>query len=361
MKKIIVLFVISLLPIQIVANVVGVWDWHCPEDPREIKIILNNDSTAIYKISNIEPINAKWEKSNDTINIRSENFVWDYKYKELIFPKNFIKIPDDKYMPNLYGKVLKSGGYTESYIYDSKNQILVPISIADNGYFSKSEMSKKEFEKFIPIKISDLLFDYYIETEIEEPNINNPEAKQMDDIYTVLQQAKEADNSAQATLGLLTPLPSKVDSIQIMLINYGIPLNHYFAIDRQAFNQTFEYLKNDTSYNLVNLISNDPVFIDNFCKLMTNLQPFPTEGIFITPNNVWRSCKGFKYNHGIILEYNPNIEPLEIRGKLILFSDEQNISCYFSNLSIDYKNHRYILSKTLSSFFLFLSILNESN
>lgn len=156
-----------------------------------------------------------------------------------------------------------------------------------------------------------------------------------------------------------TPAITGIDSVEIKLINWDTPISmsEYYAIDRKAFDQTFEYLKNNGNNKLSYLKLTDSLAVSLFEILLNvTLEPFPSEGVIDTPTIVFRNSNGFDKNNGIITNQLKNKDPLEVRGKLIIYTNCSKIEGYFSNLNIDILNHRYRLGNMFIEYFFMVSM-----
>lgn len=154
---------------------------------------------------------------------------------------------------------------------------------------------------------------------------------------------------------------AKLDSVDIKLIYWDKYTDEYYGIDRKAFEQTFDYLYGDTIHHksLVHIKIKDIVSLLMFhCLISWTIEPFPTDGISIYPNEIMRRSNGFDSNFGIMERKATNDDPLEIRGKLVLYTQDGRIDAYISLRSIDILNHRYRLGKALEDFFWNLSVYN---
>lgn len=148
------------------SDIIGVWEWKLATDPRDAKVMFYKNHTAVYKISNVAPVKAKWELSGDTLVVQSDNFVWDWVYDEWPTPRYFSKKFDPIYSPDKNGKLLVGGGEYERYIFDFNQKTLIPLDSIENGYLQKGSMSEAQFELYIPKKVWHII-PYYRETDIE--------------------------------------------------------------------------------------------------------------------------------------------------------------------------------------------------
>ncbi len=150
-------------------DIIGVWEWKHASDPRYAKVMFYKNHTAVYKISNVTPVHAKWELSGDTLVVQSDNFVWDYVYEEWIFPRDFVKTFDPIYSPDKNGKLLVGGGEYERYILDRHQKRLIPVDLTENGYLQKDSMTETQFELYIPKEVwpDVIVMPYYRKTDIE--------------------------------------------------------------------------------------------------------------------------------------------------------------------------------------------------
>lgn len=165
-----------------------------------------------------------------------------------------------------------------------------------------------------------------------------------DTLLTILNQCLIKSSNYTTADTILEKLPTKIDSIEIKYVTFRNFENEYFAIDRKAFDITFEYLK-EFPYKSIqtnHIKSSDNSFISQFIASFQTSRPFSSDAMTITPRNVWRQSKGYDtHSHGIIRSKNETIDPIEVRGKISFFSNGRIINCFFSQFTIDYGNHRY--------------------
>lgn len=339
---------------------IGVWNWENLQDRRDIKVLFRADGTAVYKISNTAPITAKWQLNGDELIVTSPDFTWDYVYKQII-SLSFEQVMenwDDE--PFSKGKILDIKGDLEKYRLDEENLTLIPIKNSTSGLLKKEGLTEYEFEKFIP---GDCPAGggraFYLESELLIPHRPSLFVVKNDSILSqTFDQISKFPKAPITNQKILDCLPEKIDSIEFKFIDMWEVHERYFAIDRKAFDDTFDYLKlNKTNHVLIDIVTCDSTHIAKIVEFFKTLKPFPTEAIKITPYNVWRNSIGFNdTNFGIITQQEQAIDPIETRGKITLFSQNETIVCYCSMFSIDYKNHRYELSPGLFNF-LFYSVI----
>jgi len=335
----------------------GAWEWNSESDPRDIKVLFKDNGNVIYKISNLDPIIANWELSDSLLTITSENFVWDYEYAQ-IFPGLFHRIEKVEKLPFNKGKILPIKGDIEKYRIKSSGD-LEPINSICGGVLTKIKMEESEFKAYTPRRVP---HGYLLDSEMNIPHKSSVIATKKDSLFRECLDMVNKIHSRHEqykTQQLLDKMPEKIDSIEIKLIGYSPYGHEYFAIDRRAFDKTFDYLiaTSNNKYALVDCIIDDANLISYIVNLLQNMQPYPSEAIKNTPYNVWRSCKGFSDDdYGIITDEKKSIDPIETQGKITIFSEEEIIVCFLSPLSIDYKNHRYILSSELAYILWFLNL-----
>ncbi len=159
------------------------------------------------------------------------------------------------------------------------------------------------------------------------------------------------------------PVISKLDSVEIKLINWDVNFEEYYGIDRKAFDQTFEYMSNNSLNNnsIAYVKIKDELSLDMFLSLiMWTIEPYPSEAISIFPNEILRRSKGYNTeNHGIMQGSASNDDPLQIRGKITLYTPYGRRIAYISNHSIDILNHRYRLGKALEELLLSIKFTYE--
>lgn len=181
-----------------------------------------------------------------------------------------------------------------------------------------------------------------------------------DSLLTMLNHAHlMISNNSGKLERILEELPIQIDSIEIKYVTFRDFRKAYFAIDRKAFDQTFEYLR-EVPYNGIqtnHIKSSDNRFISQFVTYFQTSRPFSSEAMTITPRNAWRQSKGYNTNsHGIIQSKAENVDPIEVRGKMSFFSNGKMINCFFSQFTIDYGNHRYEMPPELHYFLFFYNI-----
>ena len=151
-----------------------------------------------------------------------------------------------------------------------------------------------------------------------------------------------------------------VDSIEIKLINWTVVDNEYFAIERAYFDRTYDYLslsKDSLRHELVRFKTDNIITIDLITAILnTTLEPFPSDGVVVSPNQAMRNSKKRKTGTGIIINKDLTNDPLEIRGKITLYTKENKIDLFMSYLSIDIFNNRYRISQPLYHFLMNLTI-----
>lgn len=151
---------------------------------------------------------------------------------------------------------------------------------------------------------------------------------------------------------------ANVDSIEIKMIDWGVIHCTHFGIERAFFDETFNYLsENSSKYQLIHFKTNKKIVIDLITSILnTTLEPFPSDGVFITPYQALRNSKKQNTETGIILNKHLTNDPLEIRGKISLYMQENTVDLFFSFLSIDIFNNRYRISQSLYHFLMNLTI-----
>lgn len=145
-----------------------------------------------------------------------------------------------------------------------------------------------------------------------------------------------------------------VDSIEIKLIDWNVVHRGYFAVERAYFDRTYDCLSlsgDSLKYELVHFKTGNKITIDLITAILnTTLEPFPSDGVFVSPNQAMRNSKKRKTDTGIIMDKNLTDDPLEIRGKMTIYIKENRIELYISYLSIDIFNNRYRIGQPLYHF-----------
>lgn len=151
---------------------------------------------------------------------------------------------------------------------------------------------------------------------------------------------------------------ANVDSIEIKMIDWGVIHHKHLSIERAFFDKTFNYLSEDSSkYQLTHFKTNKNVVINLITAILnTTLEPFPSDGVFITPHQALRNSKERNAETGIILNKHLTDDPLEIRGKISLYMQGNTVDLFFSFLSIDIFNNRYRISQSLYHFLMNITI-----
>lgn len=358
MRKLVFVILLNMILFTYASDrIVGVWDWVGDKgsDIREAKVQFCPDGNAFYKISNTNPIKAKWKLLGvDTLVVTSDSFIWDPRFIEFE-PNEFQYSYDVEYSPQENGKLLCCSGYNEIYILKANEAILIPIGKKEKGFLKKTDMSDALFENYTPHKTPCLLNHY---AEIEGRPISRHAALKNDNIIKATMDAfpqKEPNLKSH----LLENLPNRIDSIEFKLIDYFhiyiYTKSDYLAVDRKGFDEVFDYLiENDSNKQaLIHITTADSTLISQFCDLLDESVPFPSEAIITTPNNAYRQSRG---GNNIYTERTQNIDPIEVRAKVILYHDDAVTNCYLSMRSIDYKAHRYALSKRMFDFFFLLYV-----
>lgn len=342
-------------------RIIGVWDWHSNgNDIREAKVLFRRDGIAIYKIWGVDPIEAKWELvGKDTLVVCSDYFIWDYRYHEM-FPNEYELWYDSIYSPYVRGKLLDSPGDTEVYIL--KDSLLIPINKHEHGWLKNSSIDSLTFHNYKPstkqfvCRLNNNPVSYYHDFLM---NTTSKHIAQKNDSLLIKSIEYTRNPGRNKPLNLLADLPREIDSIEFKMVDvYGD--HDYFAIDRKAFDQTFDYLLDNTDdrkYKVTHIITKDTIVISLLCELLKESIPFPSEAVQITPNNAWRQSHGDEGNHGIYTDKNLNNDPLEVRGKIIIYSNGRQIVSFISPLSIDILSHRYEQSNRMARFLFMMEAL----
>ena len=348
MKKIVgIILIFVCVSIYASDNVLGVWDWHTTEnrDVREAKVLFREDNSAIYKVCGVEPVLAKWEIKGDTIMVTSDKFIWDAKFEQE-FPFEYQQWYDSIYSPYERGKLLESPGETETYLL--KDTLLIPNNHFEKGWLKKSSTDSSDFKDYIPgaktyiCILNGLPPSHYHDIQLNAQSKHKP--VKSDSLLTKsLRFSQFSDRQKQR--GLLENLPQNIDSIEFKLIDIGGLYDVYFAIDRKAFDKTFDYLvenQAEHNYEIMHIMTKDKQIISWYCELIKESVPYPSEAVQITPNNAWRQSRGDSAeNRGIYTNRLHNNDPLEVRGKIVIYYNVGQIVCFVSKLSLDFKSHRY--------------------
>lgn len=365
-QRSLILFFISIVPMLLYSTdrIAGVWNWDNTktilgqkmESYPDAKVLFNADGTAVYKQSGVEPVKASWVLEGDTLIVSSNNFIWDIKY--LKAGDGFMFSYDINYPPEKNGKLLNCPGEKEIYILHSDSALLVPIDSKETGCLRKSNLTKDDFNKYTPHHALQLVnsFDIHKYTEIEGKPQRRHTPRVIDPAFIDRINPFPIEGKIDS---LLEQLPEKIDSIEIKVLELDRYIYDYFAIDRRAFDKTFDYLleHNDSNgYNIDYVLIKDSTLISRFCDYLKYNRPFPAEAISITPNNAYRQSRGDTGNFGIYTERSQNNDPLEVRGKIIIYSNNEVINCYMSHDSFDFKSHRYNQSSLLEFFFIVLTL-----
>lgn len=148
-----------------------------------------------------------------------------------------------------------------------------------------------------------------------------------------------------------------IDSIEIKLIDWNIKHNGYYGIDRKAFDQTFEYLKDSNQATLAYAKIHEKSTIELLAFLFDfSINPYPIEAIQLTPNEIQNQSIGFFNNCGIMDGTATNGDPLEIRGKIIIYTNNNcTTDIYLSNFSLDVLNYRFSMGEALYQFIQFIN------
>ena len=342
-------------------RIIGVWDWHSNDnDIRNAKVLFRPDCTAIYKIWGVDSIEAKWELvGKDTLVVSSDNFIWDYRYHE-IFPHEYELWFDSIYSPYARGKLLDTPGDTEVYIL--KDSLLIPINKHEHGWLAKSSIDSLTFVNYKPstkqfvCRLNNIPVSRYHDFLM---NTTSKHIAQKNDSLLIKSIEYTRNIGRLKPIHLLTDLPHEIDSIEFKVVDIYGELD-YFAIDRKAFDKTFDYLLENTEehkYKVTHIITKDSITISLLCGLLKESVPFPSEAVLITPNNAWRQSHGDEGNHGIYTDKNLNNDPLEVRGKIIIYSNGRQIVSFISRLSIDILSHRYEQSNRMARFLFMMEAL----
>lgn len=361
MARILTIMLLMVTPIVSYSSerIEGVWDWYQYDQIRrsdvarcsKAKLLFESNGNAIYKLPGKVPITAQWKLCGDTLTVTSENFIWDFRFYQFGF--EFFKTVDYDYPPEKNGKLLSNPGEYESYIIQT-DSILFPIDNDRIGWLKKSDMTQDEFLHY---DVS-TMYDFYVYRNIEGKTYSNAIPEHDDyGLKKILECSYPATQDVNPRPHLLEEIPSKIDSIGFKLINFFQPFDEYFAIDRKAFDKTYDYLlEHDDSAELTYITTKDSTIISQLCEMLNDIKPFPTEAVSITPNNAYRQSRGDTGYHGIYTDRRQNNDPIEVRGKIILYSGNETINCYLSTQSIDYMNYRYEISHRLYLFLFYLEI-----
>ena len=362
MKKIlgcIMLFIV--LSVYASDRILGVWDWKITNgyDPRKCKIFFKRNGLAIYKMPDVRPVSAKWHMHGDTLIISSEKFIWDRKFEQ-DFAFSYQLWHDPNYSPDNRGKLLESPGEKEIYILN--DSFLIPLGKHEYGLLQKTEEDSIAFSKFNPYLVSS---EYYRPVNFTwipfhdiQHNTQSIYAAQNND--SLLREAmKQAKSNKRKISHLLEDIPNVIDSIEFKLVDFNAV--DYFAIDRKAFDSTFDSLlkKESSEHQIIHIMTADTNLISTFCGYLLKSVPFPSEAVQITPNNAWRQSNGNVGSTGIYTDKRLNNDPLEVRGKIVIYHNGNPIICFISRYSIDYKSHRYELSSEMHLFLYLLNIMAE--
>lgn len=362
MRKLIFVILFNIILLTYASDrICGVWDWYSNDnDIRNAKVLFRPDCTAIYKIWGVDSIEAKWELvGKDTLVVSSDNFIWDYRYHE-IFPHEYELWFDSIYSPYVCGKLLDSPGDTE--VYTLKDSLLIPINKHEQGWLKKSSIDSLAFVNYKPnakqfvCRLNNIPVSHYHDFLM---NTNSGHIAQNKDSLLIKSIEYTRNQGRIKPLHLLADLPREIDSIEFKMVDvYGD--YDYFAIDRKAFDQTFDSLLDnteDSKYKVTHIITKDSIVISLICELLKESIPFPSEAVQITPNNAWRQSYGYKGNYGIYTDKNLNNDPLEVRGKIIIYSNGRQIVSFISPLSIDILSHRYEQSNRMARFLFMMEAL----
>ena len=117
-----------------------------------------------------------------------------------------------------------------------------------------------------------------------------------------------------------------------LVTNDGVTIAKEIELENQA----------EHNYEIMHIMTKDKQIISWYCELIKESVPYPSEAVQITPNNAWRQSRGDSAeNRGIYTNRLHNNDPLEVRGKIVIYYNGGQIVCFVSKLSLDFKSHRY--------------------
>ncbi len=159
-----------------------------------------------------------------------------------------------------------------------------------------------------------------------------------------------------------------VDSIVIRTINWFSVSFGYYGIDRKAFDELYQFISTDSVFREKEGMSIDSIIIKDdlakflFCAIINNLPKDEPQDAMPTPDEIWKRCKGFEFNMGIMTGGFYNGDPLEIRGQIRIYLKDGNIiTAYMSRTLIDIFNERYIAFNLSSFIWKYISYMHKQN
>lgn len=140
---------------------------------------------------------------------------------------------------------------------------------------------------------------------------------------------------------------SRVDSINIKLIDWWTTGFGYYGINRYQFDDAFSITKANRdkreykSISLFEITIKDKMSVYLFITILNRLEPYKENKIKMLPAEVMERSKANTTKDGFMSGYSRNDDPIETRGKMVIFMQKEEIIAYMSRTTIDIFNYSY--------------------